>query len=203
MNSASHLSDDERHQLFAVLDKHPDVFRDEPGLCKIVQHKIPVSPDFKPKRLKGYRIPEKLKPNVEQQTNDMLQQNIIRRSTSPMASPILCILKGPGGRDGVRIVCDFRHLNRYAISDEYPIVDIQDLIQRIGKSRFLSTVEDTDWWRPPGPSQCRYTHSWQHIVTDRPIRTTPNQHDLHTRVCLCGSSTLSIHTIHLSTQMTS
>lgn len=148
MNSVSHLSDDERQQLFAVLDKYPDVFRDEPGLCKIVQHKIPVSPDFKPKRLKGYRIPEKLKPNVEQQINDMLQQNIIRRSTSPMASPIVCILKGPGGRDGVRIVCDFRYLNRYTISDAYPIVDIQDVIQRIGKSRFLSTFDcSAGYWQ--------------------------------------------------------
>jgi len=116
--------------------------------AKIVQHKIPVSPDFKPKRLKGYRIPEKLKPNVEQQINDMLQQNIIRRSTSPMACPIVCILKGPGGRDGVRIVCDFRYLNRYTISDGYPIVDIQDVIQRIGKSRFLSTFDcSAGYWQ--------------------------------------------------------
>ena len=147
-NSVSHLSEVEKQQLFEVLDKYPDVFRDEPGLCKIFQHKIPVTPDFKPKRLKGYRIPEKLKPDVEQQINDMLEQGIIRRSTSPMASPIICILKGPGGRDGIRIVCDFRYLNRYTIPDAYPIVDVQDIIQRIGKSNYLSTFDcSAGYWQ--------------------------------------------------------
>jgi len=105
-----------------------------------LQHKIPDNPDFKPIRLKGYRIPEKLKPNVEQEIDDMLQQNIIRMSTSPMSSPIVCILKGPGGQSAVRTVCDFRYLDRYSSSDAYLIVDVQDVIQRIGKSRFLSRV---------------------------------------------------------------
>ena len=66
---------------------------------------------FKSKRLKRYHVPEKLKPDVETQINSILQQGIISRSTSPMASPLVCVLKGPGGKDGVRIVCDFRYLN--------------------------------------------------------------------------------------------
>ena len=52
-------------------------------------------------------VAERLKPDVERQLNDMLELGIISRSTSPMASPIVCVLKGPGGKDGVRIVCDF------------------------------------------------------------------------------------------------
>ena len=147
-NSLLHLSDVEKQQLFAVLDKYPDVFKDEPGICKIFQHEIPVTSDFRPKRLKAYRIPERLKPDVERQLNDMLELGIISRSTSPMASPIVCVLKGPGGKDGVRIVCDFRYLNRYTIDDAYPIVDIQDIIQRIGNSRYLSTFDcSSGYWQ--------------------------------------------------------
>ena len=68
-------------------------------------------------------MPEKLKPEVDRQITEMLNRGIISRSTSPMASPIMCVLKGPEGKDGVRIVCDFRYLNRFTISDAYPIVD--------------------------------------------------------------------------------
>lgn len=147
-NLLSHLSDLERKQLLDVLDQYQGVFKDQPELCKIFQHKITVTSDFKPKRLKGYRIPERLKPDVEKQINDMLDKGIISRSTSPMASPIVCILKGPAGKDGVRIVCDFRYFNKYNVSDAYPVVEIQDIIQRIGYSRYLSTYDcSSGYWQ--------------------------------------------------------
>jgi len=55
----SHLSDIEKQQLLAVLDRHADVFSDSPRLYKDVKHSIPVTADFKPRRLKEYKIPEK------------------------------------------------------------------------------------------------------------------------------------------------
>lgn len=145
--SVSHLSDTERAQLFAILDKYSDVFRDKPGLCTEFRHEIPVTADFRPKRLQGYRIPEKLKPDVEQQINEMLEQGIIRRSNSPMASPLVCVLKN-GGKDGVRLVCDFRYVNSFSVSDAYPIADIQDIVQRIGRSRYLTITDlSSGYWQ--------------------------------------------------------
>jgi len=85
-----------------VLDKYPDVFRDEPGLYIGVQHCIPVSTDFKPKFLKEYKIPEKIISEVTRQIQELLKKGIIQHSNSPMASPLVCILKGPAGRDGIR-----------------------------------------------------------------------------------------------------
>jgi len=119
----SHLSESENNQLLAILDRYPDVFRDEPGLYTGVCHTIPLSPDFKPKRLKEYKIPELIKPEVRRQIKDLLDQGIISESNSPMASPLVCILKGPGGRDGIRLATDLRYLNRYTISDAFPIPD--------------------------------------------------------------------------------
>ena len=48
--SVSHLSDTEKTQLFAILDKYPDVFRDEPGLCTEFRHEIPVTSEGHPSR---------------------------------------------------------------------------------------------------------------------------------------------------------
>ena len=38
------------------------MFSDKPGLCTMVTHEINVTSDFKPKRLRAYRVPESLKP---------------------------------------------------------------------------------------------------------------------------------------------
>ena len=78
--TVAHLSESQRQRLFAVLDNFPDVFRDEPGLCKLVQHEVPTTADFKPRRLRAYRIPERLKPEVDRQIQGLLAQGFIRRS---------------------------------------------------------------------------------------------------------------------------
>lgn len=131
----AHLTADQRQELFEIIDQYPDVFRDEPGLCNLVQHEIPLTDDFKPRRLRAYRIPERLKPEVEKQIKDLADQGFIRRSTSPMASPLVCVLKGPAGRDGVRLAVDYRFLNRYTVPDAFPVPDIPDVLQKNWKRK--------------------------------------------------------------------
>jgi hypothetical protein len=63
----------------------------KPGLCQILEHEIHVTPDFKPKRLKEYRIPEKFKSEVDRQIQELLQLGLIHESTSPQASPVVCV----------------------------------------------------------------------------------------------------------------
>jgi len=134
-SSVSHLSDDEKQQLFKVLDSFPDMFKDEPGLYKGIRHTVPTTFDFRPRHLREYKIPEKIKPEVMHQIQGLLDLDVIKHSTSPMASPLVCVLKGPCGRDGVRLATDFRYLNRYTVSDAFPIPDICDTIQRIGNAK--------------------------------------------------------------------
>ena len=52
----------------------------------MLQHEINVSADFKPKRLRAYRVPENLKSMVEAQINELLKLGIIKPSKSE--SPI-------------------------------------------------------------------------------------------------------------------
>ena len=60
-----HLSAQQKKELLSVLDKNPECFSDKPGLCTMVTNEINVTSDFKPKRLRAYRVPESLKPVVE------------------------------------------------------------------------------------------------------------------------------------------
>jgi len=48
----------------------------------------------------------------------MLKQGILEPSQSPMASPLVCILKEKDGRDGVRLAGDYRHVNKYTYAPD-------------------------------------------------------------------------------------
>ena len=137
----AHLSEEQKRELLAVLDKFPECFSDKPGFCDLVQHEIHVTSDFKPKRLPAYRVPESLKSEVQRQIDEMLSMGIIRPSKGEMASPIVCVLKGKDGKDGVRLAIDYRYVNKYTVGDAYPMPDITDLIQRIGKANYISLFE--------------------------------------------------------------
>jgi len=92
--------------LLEVLDYFPECFSDKPGRCDWIQQEIHVTENFKPKRLRAYRVPESLKREVEKQIEEMLQLGIIKPSKSEMASPVVCVLKGKDGRDVVRLAID-------------------------------------------------------------------------------------------------
>jgi len=66
----NHLSEQQRRGLLAVLDQFPDCFSDTPGFCDLIEHEIPVTGDFKPKRLRAYKVPERLNPEVDSQINE-------------------------------------------------------------------------------------------------------------------------------------
>ena len=58
-----------------------------------------------------------------------------------MASPIVCVLKGKNGKNGVRITIDYRYVNRFTLPDVTPLSNMSDLIQQIGKSSFISCFD--------------------------------------------------------------
>ena len=82
-----------------------------------------VNSDFKPKRLRAYKVPERLKPEVDRQIHELLSLGFIRPSKSQMASPLVCVLKGNDGKDRVRLAVDYRYVNKYTVGDAYRIPD--------------------------------------------------------------------------------
>ena len=143
----AHLSVKQRHELLEVLDRYAVCFQDIPGYTDKVIHNIVVTSDFRPRRMHSYRVPERLKPDVEAQLADMLKLGIIRPSKSPMASPLVCVAKPDGS---TRLAVDYRYLNKYTVSDEYPVPDIASIFQRIGHSKILSSFDcRSGYWQTP------------------------------------------------------
>ena len=144
----AHLSAEQRSQLLEVLDRYAPVFSEKPGFTDAAVHRIELTPEFRPKRLPEYRIPHRLKPEVDRQISEMLQLGIIKPSSSPMSSPVVCVLKGPNGCNGVRLAVDYRYINSYTVGDNFPIPNIDDLIQEIGQFKFLTLCDaKSGYWQ--------------------------------------------------------
>lgn len=117
------------------------MFSDKPGFCPLFEHEIKISADFKPKRLRAYKVLELLKPEVKRQIKEMLDWGIIVPSESEMASPVVCVLKGPNGQNWVRLAIDYRHVNRFSAGDCFPTPDVGDVLQRVGRARYISCFD--------------------------------------------------------------
>jgi len=109
-----------------VLDEFADVFSDSPGLCTVVEHEINVTSDFHPRMMRAYRVPEMLKREIERQVDELLKAGFIVPSRSPMASGGVCVLKAD---KSIRMACDYRYLNSYAIGDAFPMPNLSTTLQ--------------------------------------------------------------------------
>jgi len=96
-----------------------------------------------PKRLPPYKIPVKLRDEVQKQLNDLEKQGLIRKSNSPMASSVVCVLKRKDEKGGVRLAVDYRYVNRHTVAVAYPLPNVADIVQEVGKARFISTFDAT------------------------------------------------------------
>ena len=88
--------DSEQHsQLIALIKEYADVFchtEDDLGYTSTITHKIPTY-DEQPVRVPHRRIPPHQMSEVKAHLQKLLQQQIIRPSTSPYAAPIVIVRK--------------------------------------------------------------------------------------------------------------
>ena len=92
---------------------------------------------------------------VSRQIQEMLKNNIIRPSQSPMASPLVCVLEGRDGCGGVRVA--YRYVNKYTQNDSYPMNDLQSIFQSVSRSNLISVVDmKSGYWQLP----CNESDCW-------------------------------------------
>ena len=58
-----------------------------------------------------------------------------------MASSLVCVLRWKNGCDGVRLAIDYRYANQFTVSDAFPIPEVQDDIQKIGRKHYVTSFD--------------------------------------------------------------
>ena len=107
-----------------------------------IKHQIRTK-DENPTFTKSYRYPEVHKEEVRKQIYSMLGQGIIQPSISLWSSPIWIVDKkmDASKEKKWRLVVDYRKLNEKTIDDKYPLPNINDILDKLGKSMYFTTLD--------------------------------------------------------------
>jgi hypothetical protein len=135
----NHLRDREKSQLAKVITSFQDLFTsasDPLGRTSLVKH--PIITDGPPIRQPVRRLPEALKPVVDNEVKRMLHQGVIRHSQSPWSSPIVMVQK----KDlSWRLCIDYRRVNDITHRDAYPIPRIDAALDSLAGSKWFTTLD--------------------------------------------------------------
>ena len=137
-----HLNSDQRRDVLRILQKNKELFSDRPGLCDpaIAEHVITVKMKEQdwPKQKKPYQVPPILRPEIERQIQELLRDGMIKPSVSPIAHPIVCVMKSD---KTVRMCCDNRFINSICIPDRQPMRRVDDILNQVGAATYISAFD--------------------------------------------------------------
>ena len=138
--STDGMSSTQKKQVAKLLSKYGETFSKtdtDLGRTGIIERKIPTgnaSAIKQPVR----RVPLHLQGEVDKQIVDMLENGIIQPPTSPWSSGIVLVKK----KDGTRRSCvDYRRLNDATIKDAYPLPRIDESLDQLAGSKWLSCLD--------------------------------------------------------------
>ena len=145
------LSPAQKQDLEEVILQHQDVFSELPGRTTITQHGIKTAPGITV-RVPPYRVPEAWRNAIREEVTRMLRLRVIEESRSAWSSPVVLVPKPDGT---FRFCNDFRKLNEVSEFDAYPMPRVDELIERPGSARYLTTLDltkgGTGRCHSPGP----------------------------------------------------
>ncbi|KAG1956974.1 gag-pol fusion protein [Pimephales promelas] len=130
----------------------PEVFKEIPGRTSLVQHDIVLCDGAVPRR-RSYRVPERLLTSLKEELDQMLTMNIIEPSRSDWCSPVVLVPKKDGS---LRFCVDLRYLNSVSRFDSYPTPRIDELIDRLGQAKWITTIDlCKGYWQVPLTAQSK------------------------------------------------
>ena len=134
------LSKEEQQQLFMVLLEYADIFAEHPddfGRTDKVKHSINTG-DSPPVRQPVRRIPPYRRDEAKKLLSEMLAKDVIQRSNSPWASPIVLVQKKDGS---IRFCVDYCKVNSITRKDAYPLPRVDDTLDTLSGSRWFTTLD--------------------------------------------------------------
>lgn len=107
-----------------------------------MKHEIKTKDEI-PVHSKTYRYPYIHKEEVKRQIEEMLNNNIIKPSSSPWSNPVWIVPKkaDASGKKKWRMVIDYRKINEKTIDDRYPLPNITDILDKLGRAQYFTTLD--------------------------------------------------------------
>lgn len=131
-----------KEKFVELLIKYNDIFSKHAldcGEAKGFVHRIRLT-DERPFRLPYRRVPPAHYQKLRQVLSEMEEQEIIKKSVSEYASPLVLVWKKDGN---LRLCTDFRWLNMRTLKDAHPLPHQSDCLAALGGNTYFSTTDLT------------------------------------------------------------
>ncbi|KAI4898559.1 hypothetical protein NFI96_004318 [Prochilodus magdalenae] len=139
---ACEVSEKWKAKLAELLVRYQGVFSKgklDCGEVKDFVHRIHLA-DERPFRLPYRRVPPAHYHKLREVLSEMEEKNIISKSVSEYASPLVMVWKKNGD---LRICTDFRWLNAKTVKDAHPLPHQEDCLAALGGNTYFSTMDLT------------------------------------------------------------
>jgi hypothetical protein len=138
--SSESIRQQEENVLTQLLQSFEDVFSEPSCLppSRDCDHRIHLNPNTEPVAVAPYRYPQLQKNELEAQCIKMLQQGIIRPSTSPFSAPVLLVKKHD---NSWQFSVDYRALNEATVKDKFPIPVVEELVDELNGAKFFTELD--------------------------------------------------------------
>ena len=101
-------------------------------------HRIDFPEKYKIPAPRLYRLAPSEDAELQKQLKDLTAHGYIEQVTSPFGSGILFVPKANGK---MRMVVDYRPINRLTVVDKYPLPRIDEMLDRVGDASFFSKLD--------------------------------------------------------------
>ncbi|CAM5102543.1 unnamed protein product [Natator depressus] len=136
----------QRQQIKELCTSYAPTFSATPGLTERACHAIDTG-NAHPIKVQPYWVSPQAKTAIEREIQDMQQMGVIRPSHSSWASPVVLVPK-PDGE--IRFCMDYGKLNAVTCPDNYPMARTDELLEKLGRAQFISTLDLTKgYWQVP------------------------------------------------------
>ena len=115
------------------------MLQNSPGMTFLTEHSITTG-SANAMRQPQYHLPHVYRDVVLQELQEMEEEGIIEHSSSEWAAPIVLVPKKDGT---LRFCVDYRKLNSVSETDAYPMPRIDEMIDRLGKAKYITTLDLT------------------------------------------------------------
>lgn len=159
--SKSNLTKPQLAKLQTVLRNHPNAFvgPDNHLGCYNghTRHRVDLMPNQPIPTREVYRVPLEKRQEVEKQIAQMMEDEIIRESSSPFCAPIVLVKKKDA--NSWRFTIDFRGLNAITKPQQSILPNIQDILDLCANKCFYTSLDFQQGFHqiPLEPTHCERT----------------------------------------------
>jgi transposase InsO family protein len=139
-NLKTDLVGQDARNMLELVKQYSDVFPEKLTALppeRAVEHTIKLADD-EPVYRSQYRLSPLESRTAKETVQELLEAGLIQPSKSPYSAPILFVKKTDGT---LRMVLDYRILNKKTIRDRFPIPRISDLLDRLGNAKIFSKLD--------------------------------------------------------------